>query len=313
MKTRTRVLEGLRAAGSAGVSGETIAHELGVSRVTVAKHVSALRAAGYEIDARLGEGYRLLSSPDLPLPDEVAPLLTTTFWTRLEGGVETASTNDDARALADAGAAEGTVVLAGRQTSGRGRFGRVWDSPRGGVYLSAVLRPGVPAFDVAPLPLVIALGVVRGLEQLGAEVRVKWPNDVLAEGRKIAGVLLEMEGQAERVDWVVAGVGVNVGPIGPAFVAEQVPGVQTAAVAAAVLDGIAETYLTWRAEGFAALRFEFDSVHALMRRSVEVRGLDGTVVASGEVMGIDDFGRLRLATAEGERTLASGDVTLAGG
>ena len=134
-------------------------------------------------------------------------LLRSGLWTDLSGGGETGSTNDDARALARAGAEQGTVVLASRQIAGRGRLGRTWESPEGGAYLSAVLRPAVSPSDVSSLALVIALGVAEALEGLGLTPSVKWPNDVLVDGAKLAGVLLEMAAEADRVDWVVVGVG----------------------------------------------------------------------------------------------------------
>ena len=137
MTTRDDVLCGAaRAAGDAGVSGEVLAASLSVSAGWRSASTSRRCARlGYEIEAAPGSGYRLLSAPDLPLPAEVRPLLTPGFWTALSGGRETGSTNDDARALARAGAAEGTVVLASRQTAGRGRLGRSWASPDGGAVL----------------------------------------------------------------------------------------------------------------------------------------------------------------------------------
>ncbi|HET6352558.1 MAG TPA: HTH domain-containing protein, partial [Coriobacteriia bacterium] len=158
MSLRSDILAALRFAGPAGVSGEAIARESRVSRVAIAKHIAALREIGYAIDARPGEGYVLTSAPDLVIPAEVAPLLRDSLWVRVEGDVTVGSTNDEARSLAVAGAAEGTVVVASVQTAGRGRLGRQWESPAGGAYLSAVLRPPVAAIELAPLPLVIALG-----------------------------------------------------------------------------------------------------------------------------------------------------------
>ncbi|HSK46572.1 MAG TPA: biotin--[acetyl-CoA-carboxylase] ligase [Coriobacteriia bacterium] len=316
MSTRSLVLQALRDAGSAGVSGETIARELGLSRVAIAKHIAALRAAGYSIEARAGEGYRLLATPDLPLPGEVAPRLTDSFWVRVEGAEETGSTNDDARELARRGAPEGTAVVAARQTAGRGRFARTWLSPTGGAYLSAILRPPLGTLELAPLALVIAVGVARGLVSLGASPRLKWPNDVLLQRGKVAGILLEMSGQADRVDWVVVGVGVNVQPLGEppgqsaAAVSDAVPDARAADVAGAVMDGIASAYQQWLAEGFSALRKEFESMHALSGRAVIVRDLQGGIVAAGTVQRIDEIGRLILLTEAGSVPVASGDVTL---
>jgi len=319
VSTRSSVLEALKAAGPSGVSGERIAHQLGVSRVAIGKHIASLRRTGYCIDARAGEGYTLTSCPDLPLPDEVVPLLTSRLWVRVEGTEATGSTNDDARVLADAGASEGTVVLAGRQSAGRGRFQRQWASPQGGVYASMVFRPPVSAVELAPLSLVIAVGVARGLERLGAAPVLKWPNDVQLGEKKVAGVLLEMSGQADCVEWVVAGVGLNVASlnesdlVAAAALSEEVGSVRTAEAAAAVLDGIASAYDEWLTDGFAGLRTEFADRHCLLGRGVTVRDMLGRVVASGTVEDVDELGRLVVACADGTREIASGEVTLKAG
>lgn len=324
MTTREEVLSALRGAGRRAVSGEALARRLGVSRVAVGKHVAALREAGYEISAVPGEGYRLLSAPDAPIPSEVWPLLATSgtsagLWVRLEGGGETASTNDDARVLARAGVPEGTVVLASRQTAGRGRLGRSWSSPAGGAYFSAVLRPGVAAAQVASLALGVGVGIARGLASLGvADIHLKWPNDVLVDGRKVAGVLLEMAAETDRVEWVVAGVGLNVRrPAGAesaekiAYVADYVPDARVAEVVAAVLDGVASAYRDWCDGGFGVLCEEYESASSLAGRGITVRDLSGAIVAAGRVDGVDDEGRLLLRAPDGSvRAVASGEVTL---
>jgi BirA family biotin operon repressor/biotin-[acetyl-CoA-carboxylase] ligase len=321
MTTRRAVLEALREAGSAGVSGEAIAASLHVSRVAVGKHVAALRAAGYEIAAAPGSGYVLASAPDLPLPDEVEPLLETAgFWRDLSGGRETGSTNDDARELARTGAPEGTVVLASRQLRGRGRLGREWESPDGGVYLSVVLRPAVAPLEAPSLALAVALGVARGLERLGATPRLKWPNDVLLRDGKLAGILLEMSAESDRVEWVVAGIGVNVrrpadGAASPvaAYLDDAAPGVRLAEAAAAELDGIARAYAEWLAGGFAALRPDYEARFALAGQAVTVRDLMGDVRADGVVAGVDDEGRLLVRAADGGVVpVTAGEVTLRG-
>lgn len=310
---RTAVLDALRA-GSHGVSGEQLACELGVSRVAVRKHVEALRELGYGIEARPGEGYRLLSSPDAPIPFEVRSLLAGDFVTRLEGGGVTASTNDDARDFAIAGAPEGTVVLARQQTKGRGRMGRTWSSPGGGVYASIVLRPEVELPDAVVLPLVAGLGVARALERFGVHALLKWPNDVLApDGRKLGGVLLEGLSEGWRIAWVVAGVGVNVrtAPEGAAgideFADRRVP---LAEAAASVLEGVGEAYRTWKTGGFAPFREEYEARAWLSGREVTVSDAHGGVVASGTVRGIDGQGRLLVETASGVVPVSSGEVTL---
>jgi BirA family biotin operon repressor/biotin-[acetyl-CoA-carboxylase] ligase len=312
---RAAILQAMRDKPS-GVSGELLATELGVSRVAVRKHVEALRELGYAVEARAGEGYRLVSAPDAPIPLEVRPLLHTDFAVRLEGGPVTGSTNDDARALALEGAPEGTVVLAARQTAGRGRLGREWASPEGGVYASVVLRPAVETPEAIVLPLVIGLGVARGLDGLGVHALLKWPNDLLgADGRKLAGVLLEGLSEGWLINWIIAGVGVNVRSVpDPACCAsvDELMGrkVPLAEVAAAVLDGIGGTYRRWQTDGFAPFAAEYERRSYLAGRQVRVSDAAGRLVAEGEVAGIDALGRLLVAAERGTVPVVAGDVTL---
>jgi BirA family biotin operon repressor/biotin-[acetyl-CoA-carboxylase] ligase len=317
MTTREAVLEALRESAGAGLSGEVLATSLGVSRVAIGKHVTALRAEGYVIEALPGRGYILVSIPDAPLPLEVERLLRPGFWTNLSGGGETRSTNDDARSLARGGAGEGTVVLASRQTAGRGRLGRTWESPDGGAYFSAVLKPLVSPAGVASVALAVALGIAEGLESLDCVPSVKWPNDVFVGGGKVAGVLLEMAAESDRVDWVVVGVGVNVrrptvpgtGASGAANLREST-GASVPVVVAALLDGIASTYRRWVDGGFVALRASYESRLMLSRSLVRVSGLDGSMIAEGVVRGVDDQGRLLVESELGVVPVTAGEVTL---
>lgn len=310
------VLEALRSAAPGAVSGEELATALGVSRVAVRKRVESLRAAGYRIDAVAGTGYTLAAVPDLPLPTEVGRLLSSPLWGPLSGGGTTASTNDDCKTLARRGAGEGTVVLASEQTGGRGRLGRRWSSPPGGVYFSALLRPPLPAADVAPLSLVAGVGLARGLAALGVETSLKWPNDVLLEGRKLAGVLLEMSAEAEAVEWLVVGCGVNVKRTQKlpdtaavlADVSQPAPGL--AAVAAACLDGLADAYIDFRRGGFAALHAEYEGRACLTAADVTVSDASGAVRAAGRVAGVDESGRLIVEGPDGPHALSAGEVTL---
>jgi BirA family transcriptional regulator, biotin operon repressor / biotin---[acetyl-CoA-carboxylase] ligase len=317
MTTRRAVLEALRTSAGSGLSGEVLAASLGVSRVAIGKHVSALRAEGYAIEARPGLGYTLVSIPDTPLPLEVERLLRPGFWSDLSGGGETGSTNDDARALARGGAEEGTVVLASRQTAGRGRLGRTWESPDGGAYFSAVLRPSVSPAEVASLALAVALGIVEGLDSLGCAASVKWPNDVFVRDGKVAGVLLEMAAESDRVDWVVAGVGGNAGRpmlagsgISTASYLRESTSASVPEVVAALLDGIASAYRRWVDGGFVALRVGYESRLMLSGLAVRVSGLDGSVIAEGVARGVDERGRLLVESVQGVVPVTAGEVTL---
>jgi BirA family biotin operon repressor/biotin-[acetyl-CoA-carboxylase] ligase len=314
---RDEVLEALRDAGESGVSGEEIAHRLAISRVAVGKHVSALREAGYAVDAVPGRGYALRDVPDEPLPAEVRVHLRTSLWQRLEGGGVTGSTNADAAVLARAGVPHGTAVLASRQTEGRGRLGRAWESPPGGVYVSGLLRPSLPPAGLTGLPLAVAVGVAGELSRLGVEAGVKWPNDLLLGEGKLAGVLLEMAAEADRTAWVVVGVGLNVSRAetavdGAAYLDDVAAGIGRARAAAAVLDGIAEGY-RWLTEGdFGAVRGLFEARDVLARSVVRVRDAEGRVIVDGRAVGIDDEGRLLLEASGALVPVAAGDVTLRG-
>jgi BirA family biotin operon repressor/biotin-[acetyl-CoA-carboxylase] ligase len=181
-----------------------------------------------------------------------------------------------------------------------------------------VLRPSVPPAEAASLALAVALGVVRGIERLGAYATLKWPNDVLLGEGKLAGVLLEMSAEADRVEWIVAGIGMNVrrpaeaDPALPAaYLSDAIPHARLPEVAAAELDGIAETYAAWRRGGFAALRSEYEARFALGGQQVAVRDLLGEVRAEGEVQGVDAEGRLLVRDASGTvSAVVAGEVTL---
>lgn len=326
---REVILSALREAGDAGISGEVLAESLGVSRAAVAKHITALRDFGYEIKAARGAGYVLAAVPDTLLVHEIAPLLRSGFWTRIETLPETGSTNDVAKTLARAGAGQGTVVLASRQSAGRGRLGRSWMSPDGGIYLSAVLRPQTPLAEISALPLVIAIGVARGLAASNVGPRLKWPNDVYLDdagvrgderGRpsgKVAGVLLEMAAESDRAEWVVAGVGINVkAPVqrfaGAAYLDDHlIDPLPVSQVAAHVLDHIAGVYREFSVAGFASLAAEYRQLSLLEGCDVTVTGMDGAVRARGRAMGVDLLGRLVVAQPDGETlAVSSGDVTL---
>jgi BirA family biotin operon repressor/biotin-[acetyl-CoA-carboxylase] ligase len=315
MTHRDDVLAALAAAGGEPVSGERLASELGVSRVAVGKHVTALRALGYSIWAAPGTGYSLRGRPDAAIPTEVVPLLESSLWTRVDHVDTTESTNDDLKRAAREGAPHGSVLLASEQSSGRGRLGRGWSSPRGGVYASMLLRPAMPLAQVAAVPLAVGLGVAWGLDALGVRgARLKWPNDVWLEGRKVAGVLVESSAEADSVEWLVIGVGLNVRPPErshpDAAYVEEHAAIRLAAAAAALLDGVARAWERFAVEGFAGLGAEYEERSALAGRSVRVLDRAGREQAAGVCAGVDEQGRLLIRTAEGVEPVASGDITL---
>ena len=228
------------------------------------------------------------------------------------------STNDEAVGLAAEGARAGTVVWARSQSKGRGRRGRSWSSPEGNLYLSLILRPEEEARRVAELAFLAAVAIGEGIEPLipgSVAVRYKWPNDVLLNGRKAAGVLLESSlGSKARLDWLVIGVGVNLVdfPKGTDFpatslLAEGAEGVEPARVAEGFCQAFLAGYESWRDEGFAGVRQRWLGRAAGIGQTIEVR-LEGETL-SGIFAGLDGGGALILQRAGKEdRRISAGDV-----
>jgi BirA family transcriptional regulator, biotin operon repressor / biotin---[acetyl-CoA-carboxylase] ligase len=219
------------------------------------------------------------------------------------------STNDEAAHLADAGAPEGTVVWSREQTGGRGRRGRHWASPVGNLYTSTILRPECAASRAAELGFAAALAVAD-IAPAGREVRVKWPNDVLVDGGKVAGILLESAiGQTGQVQHVVAGIGVNVG-FAPQLPEMRYPGAALGGSVEAALEkltsALASRLAEWRREGFATVRAAWLAKAGPIGAEIDVKL--GEELVRGRFAGLDREGALLLETAAGPRKIVSGEL-----
>ncbi len=195
------------------ISGEKMSQQLGVSRTAVWKTIKQLKEEGYEIHSSTNKGYRLLHSPDRVTPEEIQKyILTSYIGKRLIYEEEMDSTNVQAKKIAREGAEEGTVVLTEQQFKGKGRMGRKWDSPKGtGIWLSCILRPSIPPSEVSFITLLAGLAVCKAIEiETRLLPKIKWPNDVVLGGKKVCGILTEMNGEMEQVYHVVVGIGINV-------------------------------------------------------------------------------------------------------
>lgn len=308
---REQVLAALAQAGPGGVSGEALARRLGCSRAAVHRHVEALRRAGVDV-VSAHDGYHLGEGEDPVVPALVAPRLAPPLAGPVTWAAETGSTNDDLTARARAGAVEGTIVGADDQAAGRGRRGRAWLAARGDALLvSVLLRPAVAPVDAGLLPLVVAVGVA---DALGPDARIVWPNDVLVGDGKVAGILCEMSADQERVDWAVAGIGVNVRSAPrlpdprwrPAALAERGAPPRRADLLVDLMAAVGRRYAAWTAGGADAILAAFAERDALAGRGVTVSLGDEEL--AGTCAGTDELGRLRLVTPAGERLLGAGEV-----
>jgi len=194
------------------VSGEQISKELGISRAGVWKHIEALRKQGYEITASPHLGYRFVTAPDTLIPQEVSwKLKTKRFGKKIVSFKKTDSTNTLAYRLAEDGEKEGCVVFSQEQVKGRGRSGRSWKSPPEGIYMSIILRPDLELSMTPRITLAASVAVCEAIRQTtGLSARIKWPNDVLINNKKISGILTEIKAEQDAIDFIILGIGINV-------------------------------------------------------------------------------------------------------
>src|SRR5438067_658502 len=214
MTIDAQILKALREADGGSISGVDLAARLGVTRAAISARIAELRSLGYEIQAGPHVGYRLLNSPDLLHADDLVARMGMTRVIGRDVRVfqETTSTNDIVEKLARDGVDQGVAVFAESQTSGRGRLGRKWVSPPGkGLWFSILLRPKLRPQEVTQLTVASAVALRRAIEDTtGISAEIKWPNDILLRGRKVAGILTELKAELDQVTYVILGIGVDV-------------------------------------------------------------------------------------------------------
>ncbi len=195
------------------ISGKTLAKEIGISTSGISKRIRILRKFGYNIESRHRIGYRIADETNLPLPWELRNVLDTLFVgkDKIIYQLTTHSTQDLAILLAEENpSSDGIVVIAGQQKSGRGRQNRKWVSPKGGIWLSVVLRPRIPTSKITLLSFTAALAVCDAIKKTTQlDPKLRWPNDITISGKKVAGILIDISMEAERINYAVVGIGIN--------------------------------------------------------------------------------------------------------
>jgi len=193
------------------VSGQELSDRLNVSRTAIWKYINALKEEGYEIESISRRGHKLLSTPDILNYEELSEYLSTDYIGREIYYFDSIdSTNAKAKELAHKDKIDGAVVIAEEQTNGRGRLGRSWASPnRKGVWMSIILKPQIEPQDAVKITQVTAAAVWKAMNQMGIKTQIKWPNDIVLNGKKVCGILTEMSGELNRLNYLVVGIGIN--------------------------------------------------------------------------------------------------------
>ena len=320
---KSEILNMLRATGGY-LSGQQLCDKMGVSRTAVWKAVNDLKEEGYIIEAVRNRGYRLVEDADVITQAELKSILKTRWiGNRLEYFDETDSTNTRARKLAEEGAPHGTLVIADSQSSGKGRRGRLWTSPRGvGIWMSMLLRPDIAPVHASMLTLVAALAVADGIRECtGAESLIKWPNDIVMSGKKVCGILTEMSADPDCINYVAVGIGINVNMeefpeeirgVAASIFTETGKKTKRSLLISAVMAAFERYYEVFmKTTDMSGLLEDYNGKLANCGRTVRV--LDPAGEYSGTAIGIDREGELLVEMEDTTvRRVLSGEVSVRG-
>ncbi|OXM88036.1 biotin--[acetyl-CoA-carboxylase] ligase [Paenibacillus rigui] len=296
------------------LSGEQLSVKLGCSRTAIWKHIERLRQEGYVFEAVSRKGYRMISKPEkLDIPNISSRLTTETFGRHIRYFDEVDSTNNTANALVKEGGVEGTLIIAEKQTAGRGRMGRQWHSPKGkGLWMSLILKPRIPLHFTPHLTLLVAVALCRTIRQLTQlPAGIKWPNDLLIDGKKISGILLESSAEEEKLHHVIAGVGISVNLQAEDY-PEEIRGIATSLAIEAgkevnrsellvhFLQELESLYKVYHEQGFAPIKLLWEALSVSLNKAVRTQSPQG--LKEGFAVGIDDSGALIVRQEDGSLT-----------
>lgn len=303
------------------ISGQALAKNAGISRSAVWKQIRMLRRYGYSIESRHGLGYRLAGRTDLPVPWELTKILDTLFIGKQVVFRETLdSTQNLALSLASNPDSHGTVVIAEQQKCGRGRQKHKWLSPRGGIWLSVILKPEIPTSKITLLPFAAALAVCDAIRAAGLAAGLKWPNDVMISGKKVAGILLDISAEADRVNHAVVGIGINAN-VDASAISARLEGIKIASIkeelgrtvnrldlAKVLLENLERYYLEMEQRGAVTILQKWRKYSDMLGHKVAVTQNGRTI--QGVAADVNDDGLLLLQTGDGEVNVVSGEVSV---
>ena len=309
------------------ISGQELCERFQVSRTAVWKVINQLKEDGYEIEAVKNRGYHLVLSPDALSKAEIESRLSSKWAGRnLYVYEETDSTNLRIKQLAEEGAPHGTLAVANKQTAGRGRRGRSWESPSGtSIYMSILLKPEFAPQKASMVTIVMAMAIAKAIEKVsGLEAKIKWPNDIVVNGKKVCGILTEMNAELDYIRYVVIGIGINVNnrsmsdfeesiqQNGSSLYIESGKEINRAVLVAAAMDAFEKYYSTFEQMGnLSGLLEEYNN--CLISMGKEVKVLDPKGEFTGISEGINAEGELIVKLPEGNvTTIYAGEVSVRG-
>lgn len=309
---RKQLLDAFTNADDTYLSGQFLAELIGCSRTAVWKHMEELRKDGFQLEAVRRKGYRIVSTPETITADEIRLGLHTKFIgqnIQYEEAVE--STQKVAQRLANENVPEGTVVIAEEQLSGKGRLGRQWHSPKyTGIWMSLILRPNIPLPKAPQLTLLTAVAVVQAIEdQTGLVPEIKWPNDILINGKKLTGILTELQAEADQIHSIIIGIGINVNqqlqdfpselhPIATSLSIETGEKISRARLIRSIFTKFETMYMCYLDEGFLPIKLLWESYAVSIGKHIKARTL--TAVIEGKALGITDEGVLQIEDKSGK-------------
>lgn len=308
---RKRLLEAFSHANGGYVSGQKISELLGCSRTAVWKHIEELRKDGYELEAVRRLGYRIIETPDKISGNEIQLGLETEFFGRnvyYEESVD--STQRVAHEKANENAPNGTIIVADEQVAGRGRLNRNWYSPKStGIWMSIILRPEIPLQKAPQLTLLAAVAVAQGIQEAtGLIPDIKWPNDILIKGKKVVGILTELQAESDRIHSVIIGIGINVNQQKSDF-PEEIAGIATslarekeeklnrAEIIQHILLKMEKLYKEYLQNGFQIVKVLWESYAVSIGQKIIARTIHHKI--EGQALGITDEGVLLLKDDDG--------------
>jgi BirA family transcriptional regulator, biotin operon repressor / biotin---[acetyl-CoA-carboxylase] ligase len=320
---RKKLMDAFTKADGEFLSGQALADIAGCSRTAVWKHIEELRKEGFEFEAVKKRGYRILKAPDRVSEEEILPGLRTRSVGKVIKYIESVpSTQKIAHSLAQEGAVEGTAVIADEQTEGRGRLLRSWHSPKGtGIWMSIILKPELPPQRAPQFTLIAAVAVVQAIEEVcGLSPEIKWPNDILMNGRKVTGILTELQAEADKINSIIIGIGMNVNQkaedfpeelqaLATSLHLEQGEKISRAKLIQKVMEKLELYYDLYIEKGFTPIKLLWESYAISIGRQITARTITGSI--HGKALGINEDGVLRIEDEEGQiHEVYSADIEL---